>query len=78
MRDLHLMQAYRNRYRFPYERAEDYLKQAAATTAAAGGAKNVRLDDFTLRYHRDEDEDAADNVIVADFKPRGSRKRSTL
>lgn len=78
MRDLHLMQAYRNRYRFPHERTDDYLKQAAATTAAASGAKNVRLDDFTLRYHRDDDEDVADNVIVADFKPRGSRKRSTL
>jgi len=77
-RDLHLLQAYRARHRFPHERTDDYLKQVAASVAASGGAKNVRLEDFTLRYHRDEADDVADNVIVADFKPRGSRKRSTL
>jgi membrane protein implicated in regulation of membrane protease activity len=73
-----LLSAYRARHRLPHERTHDYLKQMAAVTAAAAGAKNVRLEDYALKYVRDEEADAADNVVVVDFKPRGSRKRSSL
>ncbi len=73
-----MLAAYRSRHRLPHERTHDYLKQVSAVVAAAGGAKNVKLSDFNLAYQQDEEAPPDDNVVVVDFKPRGSRKRATL